>query len=220
MVQTFCIDCGKEKRSRYSKRCRSCAASIHMTGTKHALGHSPSKAVRLQWSIKRKGATPWNKGKKTGIIPWNKGRAWDWEMRRKMSLSHIGQPSSRKGKKHTPETRLKMHLSQTASKRDHHEETSIERIVKSILLSWGVSFHQEFPIKGFGRADFYIPSKNLVIECDGTYWHGLPKSVARDKKKEEIAPLMGLNLLRLPEKDIRDNRDALCQKIYGNLSCH
>lgn len=61
--------------------------------------------------------------------------------------------------------------------------------------------------------DFYIPSKNLLVEIDGTYWHGRGISdenlteiqrVVRnnDNRKNDIAEKHGYTLIRLWEDEI------------------
>jgi very-short-patch-repair endonuclease len=68
--------------------------------------------------------------------------------------------------------------------------------------------------------DFYIPSKNLLIEVDGIYWHGRnigddklnvdqANSRRNDKYKNELAIRKGYNLLRVWE----DELDTLKTKI-------
>ena len=34
--------------------------------------------------------------------------------------------------------------------------------------------------------DFYLPENDIVIECDGKYWHSLPGRLERDSLKTEI----------------------------------
>lgn len=49
--------------------------------------------------------------------------------------------------------------------------SSIEAIFRSeILESLGVGFVQQPDISGL-RPDFFVPSHNLIVECDGLYWH-------------------------------------------------
>ena len=57
--------------------------------------------------------------------------------------------------------------------------------------------------------DFYVPGKNLVIECDGKYWHSQPKVVKRDRQKTGWILRNGYHLLRLSEDEIRNGQAAL-----------
>src|SRR5260221_505562 len=70
----------------------------------------------------------------------------------------------------TPEYR-EAHAKGLSKVHRYRGRTSIEVIIASLLTSLEVEYEDQ---KHIGRysVDFYIPSKNLVIECDGTYWHG------------------------------------------------
>lgn len=94
----------------------------------------------------------------------------------------------------------------------HRNKTrsSIEVIVAALLDSLEVEYEQE---KRIGRyiADFYVPSKNLVIECDGEYWHGerRPGAKERDARKDTYLISQGYCILRLPEIEIKNNSFSL-----------
>lgn len=91
----------------------------------------------------------------------------------------------------------------------YRERTSIEVIVASLLTSLGVEYEEQ---KRIGRysVDFYIPGKNLVIECDGSYWHSERKPGAKEKdaRKDAYLTSCGYSILRLPEVEIK-NGDSL-----------
>lgn len=82
-------------------------------------------------------------------------------------------------------------------------ETSIEKIVRLYLEELKINFVQEAK---FGRfhADFLLPEKKTVIECDGEYWHGFKHSKKRDERKNKFLETQGYNLIRLTEKEIKD----------------
>lgn len=85
--------------------------------------------------------------------------------------------------------------------------SSIELIVKATLDALGVRYrHQAF----IGRhlVDFYIKSKRLVIECDGSYWHGLPGRPDNDARRDAWFREHGFSILRLGEKEIRAGEAA------------
>lgn len=79
--------------------------------------------------------------------------------------------------------------------------TSIERKVSKALEIDSTIFMQEFPI-GIYFADFYIPEHNVLIECDGDYWHSLPEVVERDIRKNQYYDDHGFHYIRLSETDI------------------
>ncbi len=54
------------------------------------------------------------------------------------------------------------------------KDTKIELKIQSFLKQLGIEFvtHQYMRIRNAYQCDILIPSMNLVIECDGDYWHG------------------------------------------------
>lgn len=83
--------------------------------------------------------------------------------------------------------------------------TSIELIVQEYLTNIGMDFVSQFIIEGKRNAwifDFFIPSKNLLIEVDGEYWHSTKKAINRDKLKSKEAASQGFTLLRISDSDM------------------
>jgi len=64
-----------------------------------------------------------------------------------------------------------------------NKNTSIEIIIKSVLDSLNILYEQQYIIKGF-VVDFYLPDYNLLIECDGDYWHSRPEQIKRDHTRK------------------------------------
>ena len=89
--------------------------------------------------------------------------------------------------------------------RQRGRKSSIEFAVEAVLEALGEPFISQKQI-GPWLVDFYLPNRNLVIECDGKYWHGLPRSQARDRQKDGWMKANGYQIIRLGEDDI--NRDA------------
>lgn len=80
-------------------------------------------------------------------------------------------------------------------------ESSLELIVRQQLEKLKEPFQQELKIGKF-RADFYLPKRNIVIECDGEYWHMDQKARLRDQRKDKLIGKLGYNILRLNGQDI------------------
>jgi very-short-patch-repair endonuclease len=85
-------------------------------------------------------------------------------------------------------------------------DTSIERKTKEWLESKKINYIHPFNLGNRFQCDFYIPTLNLIIECDGTYWHSLPKAIERDERKDAYAKKYGFNIIRLLEEDISKGR--------------
>lgn len=80
-------------------------------------------------------------------------------------------------------------------------ESSLELLVRLQLEKLNEPFQQELRFGKF-RADFFLPKRNLIIECDGEYWHLDPKIVLRDKRKDKLFQKLGYIILRLTGQDI------------------
>lgn len=79
--------------------------------------------------------------------------------------------------------------------------TDIECIVETLLQTLDIEYEAQKRI-GWWIVDFYVPGKNLIIECDGDYWHSLPVVAARDIRKNAYFTRKGYQVLRLPGSQI------------------
>ena len=120
-------------------------------------------------------------------------------------LNRTGIPSGRKGEKRTAEERKKLRqygLKGLLKQQNMKEPTSIEKAVYDYLILKGILFEKQKLINGKFIVDAYIPSLNLVIEADGSYWHNLPKVRGKDKAENAYLTKCGFKLLRLTETEI------------------
>lgn len=94
--------------------------------------------------------------------------------------------------------------------------TSIEIMVQALLSTLEIKYEAH---KKLGRwfVDIYIPASNLIIECDGDYWHSLPKNQDRDIRKTTWLTEHGYNLLRLPECEIRKGGSVILPLIHNAI---
>jgi very-short-patch-repair endonuclease len=111
----------------------------------------------------------------------------------------------------------------------NRKPTKIEIKLNEFLSGEGIKFESNHPIKKF-RVDFYLNDYNLVIECDGDYWHGNPKfynpkelsviqlkNFDRDKRKEEMLESNKIDFIRFWEYDIKNNFNTVKQIIWEKL---
>lgn len=91
-------------------------------------------------------------------------------------------------------------------------ETSIEEKIRKGLENRKIDFQQEVKI-GKYYLDFLIPNKNIVIECDGEYWHGLSRAKIRDKNKDKFLKSKGYLIYRFGEKEIKNSAEDCLSKI-------
>ncbi len=110
-----------------------------------------------------------------------------------------------KGIPHTEEHKAK--LKETRKRQvTPIKDTKIEVKIQNYLKQLGVDFftHQYINIEHGYQCDIFIPAMELIIECDGDYWHKYP--IGRDiddiRTKELIEK--GFKVLRLWEREIND----------------
>ena len=87
--------------------------------------------------------------------------------------------------------------------------TYAERLLKTFLAG-KIDFEFQKIIytdnKHFFIADFYIPSKNLIIELDGEY-HDSIKQQDKDIWRTKILQSLGYRIIRFKNKQITESRD-------------
>lgn len=134
----------------------------------------------------------------------NIGRTPSPEARMKISAARLKLFSSM-----TPEDRVAYMQpaleSRRKSPRFPRGETSIERKVREQLSQRGIPFVQEFLVvvcRTCYWCDFFIPSMNLCIECDGEYYHASDHQKRVDERKTSRLEKCGMTVVRLTEKEI------------------
>ena len=66
--------------------------------------------------------------------------------------------------------------------------------------------------------DIYIPSLNIVLEADGINWH---EDIEADKKRDrEIKELIGADVFRFTEDNIRNNGEGVFEEIQRIVKNH
>ncbi len=86
------------------------------------------------------------------------------------------------------------------------KDTSIEVKLQNYLKQLGIEFYTHQYIKEIEHAyqcDIFIPSKNLIIECDGNYWHNYPLGNEVDILRNQELIDAGYRILRFWESEIK-----------------
>ena len=85
-------------------------------------------------------------------------------------------------------------------------DSSIEVKIQNYLKQLKIDFftHQHIKINHGYQCDILIPSINLVIECDGNYWHKYPIGTEIDHIRTKELIEKGFKILRLWESDIKN----------------
>jgi len=153
-------------------------------------GHLHSSESKQRMSLARMGHCPSQETRRKMSITWSGEAAKKLSQARRLWWANL--PDEEKGKKLT-----KWHRPT--------KPTSIEIAVQTFLTGAGIDFVSQKRIGSY-LIDFYLPKQNIAIECDGEYWHGLPKTKARDKRRDLWLSEKGHEVIRLPEKCIRSKR--------------
>ncbi len=79
----------------------------------------------------------------------------------------------------------------------------------------GIKFRRQKPISIF-VADFYCPELKLVVELDGNV-HADPRQAAHDENRDSYLRSVGCTILRFPNRDLFENREAVLSKILETV---
>jgi very-short-patch-repair endonuclease len=177
------------------------------------------------------------------LVQWNKGKSLEeiiGKERAEKMRKDITENKERskkiseyfKGRPKSPEHREKISKQLAINRRERLTSGKMskpERLMEDILKSHGIEYVYQQEVSGFFY-DFYIPSKNILIEVDGDFWHCKPgtkyetpkmpeqvKNVVNDKKKTAVACSNNYTLIRFWESDIQDNRLQVVKTLIENL---
>jgi len=106
--------------------------------------------------------------------------------------------------------------------------TDIEKIVSDILYKLNIKFIYQHPIDDIFHVDFFLPEYNIVIECDGNYWHnyphGLKGDIQRDKylrhKKKYLVLRFWGNDIKKQTKKVENKLLLTCMNHNGRFIEH
>src|SRR5215510_2302769 len=96
------------------------------------------------------------------------------------------------------------------------EPTPAERTMWKILRDRrldGIKFRRQKPIRIY-VADFYCPELKLVVELDGEV-HTDPRQAVHDENRDSYLRSIGCTILRFPNREIFEDREAVLNKILS-----
>ncbi len=106
----------------------------------------------------------------------------------------------------------------TQKKKQNNKATDIERLIEDAIIRRGISYRDQIPLCGIAIVDFYLPSLNAVVFCDGEYWHSLPGKKDRDRRQTKLLKSKGYHVFRFPGKKIHASADACLDVIAEYFS--
>lgn len=136
-------------------------------------------------------------------------------MAKKKTTASILRGIKRKALRRPRTQKQKQAFLEGMAKRMDKNPTAPEKLFTDILIEIGIPYETQ-KIVGGKIYDFFIPSKNLLIEVDGNFWHGKDKELKEmssmqkrafynDIKKNAIAKNNGYDIERVWEDEIMKN---------------
>jgi G:T-mismatch repair DNA endonuclease (very short patch repair protein) len=177
-----------------------------------------NKGRHLSEESKRKLSETKKRLYKEGIlIPWARGKHFSKEHKRNIGILRKGKSFEEQyGLEKAKEIKNKL---KEARKNVivPFKDTSIEIKIHNFLQQLGIEYYTHKYINEIEHCypcDIFIPSMNLVIECDGNYWHGHPvmfpkpsekqiEQIEKDRIRTQELNDKGYKIIRLWEKDIK-----------------
>lgn len=98
----------------------------------------------------------------------------------------------------------------------HKYGTDIEIIMKEALLNTNIKFAYQKRIETITRVDFLVLPK-LVVQCDGDYWHNLPKQIIKDIQIDKDLTIEGYKILRFWGSEIKADIASCIEKIINEM---
>lgn len=222
-------------------------------------GKAKPEGFGLKVSIGNKGKSkPWNLGEnnpnyknkaqskyrqKFLAAVKKRGQPWSQEEMARHSIRMLGNSNKMRGTKHTQKTKqtiskkVKLRWKEKKYKNiyKYRKVSKVEEKFIELLKESFPELQTQFPIPNTNYCvDAYLPSKNLVIEFQGNYWHANPNMYApndkfslkdgetfakdiwkRDKLRLKKIQEQGFLVVFVWEKDFRKDPKSQINKIIG-----
>lgn len=94
-----------------------------------------------------------------------------------------------------------------------HKNTSIEGAIENELKKQKIPYRKQIRIEGIALVDFLLPNK-IIVQCDGDYWHTLPKVKNKDIKQDNSLNSKGYNIFRFSETEINESPKKCIDRIF------
>ncbi|MFZ2937622.1 MAG: NUMOD3 domain-containing DNA-binding protein [Candidatus Omnitrophota bacterium] len=207
---------------------------------KKMIGKHPSEESKKKMSEARKGEKHFLYGKhhseetkrkiseaNKGHVPWTIGQHHSQETRKKISEAqnkeHIGWIFCKvcgKEKYHFP-SRIKKGEGKFCSQRcaainriihQKKQNTDIEKLIENELIKKSIPYLKQAPIKGIALVDFLLPN-NIIIQCDGDYWHSKKTVKERDSNQDFILTFNNYKVYRFTGTEIKKSAKKCIESV-------
>jgi hypothetical protein len=171
--------------------------------------------------------TSGNKNGMFGKDPWNigKNKFNDETIKRIGESVSVYQKNKWQNMNQNERDEIIGRLTKCANK--NKKDTKIEKIVENLLINNSITYEKQYKMGRF-VTDFFIPQSNLVIECQGDYWHANPEiftllnetqkaNIKRDKSKKEYFDANSIRYLFFWESEIKNHTNLVLSIITEKL---
>ena len=150
---------------------------------------------------------------------------WKGKVLSESHRSNIGKAGI--GRIHSEESKKKMSKSGKLSYLSGNRklggifDTSIELIMENALCELNVYYIKQYPIiinNLFTKPDFFLPDHNVIIECDGDYWHNRKDVKKIDKLKDFLWASEGYKVIRFWEHNIHNSINDCIEELCSHLN--
>jgi len=188
---------------------------IANTGKKHT--EETKKKIGL--SSKGRGfGIPRTEEVKKRISISSKGKVLSEECKRKISIANKGKKCSKETKRKLSKIHKELYLSGKFKPvlPKKYSNTSIEILMENELKKKGFDYEKQKHIKGVGFVDFFLPDFNIIIECDGDYWHNKSGAQNKDANRDFAASFFHkYKTFRFWEHEIKESPEKCTKEIFG-----
>jgi len=88
---------------------------------------------------------------------------------------------------------------------------------REIIKEIDIEFQEQIVIENKFLVDVFIPSKKIVIQWDGDYWHNKPEVRIRDKSQNNYLKKCGYKVLRFWESEVYNQPNKIKDRIYETI---
>lgn len=96
--------------------------------------------------------------------------------------------------------------------------TSIEKIMANALTNAGIEYEFQGLVEKIYPCDFVLWNYQIIIECDGEYWHNKPEAQIKDARKDTLLHAKGWTVLRFSDKIIKKNIAQCIQAVQSLIT--
>ena len=96
-------------------------------------------------------------------------------------------------------------------------DTRIELLIERELQRRKIPYKKQVLIEMVAMVDFLLPSQ-IIIQCDGEYWHGKKIVKNRDWNQDFLLSFKGYEVFRLKESDILKSPTKSISRIMRKIN--